>query len=425
MSSRKRYLFFNRALNDIDNIAPAIYFLLKSEPRSVVDILIYSDSYDFRDDPNLNFLKNTYPNRVSVTWLGAILGININWYFSSNLVQFIVKATGRLFPSKSITRVACQLRVSQDKINRLMMNWLIKKNKASLAVFDQNRSHAVRGLVAAIRYTGVKHVVSLPVSPFSNVSTLRSVDMLEMDEALIAKKHDYAVFDRVGVVDRYYLMFLESAYKAKGMESPLAKLAEPLGSIRYSKEWLEIRQKEKIYSSSEKDKSEKTTITFFLSDPATNVYWDEVLRTIIFISKMPHYKLIIKPHTRHKPPKMSLPPHVILDSITPSSTLIDQTDIVLFWGSSIALEGYAKGKFMACLDYVNGNLSIYKMFNAGFIMQHRDDLHLLLSHYRSEPRTIAYNKDGIEAMLSEIVSGGHDKAVSERYLEFIKDFTSS
>lgn len=424
MSSGKRYLFFNRVLNDIDNIAPAIYFLLKSETSSCVDILIYSDSYDFRDDPNLNFLKNTYPNRVSVTWLGTLLGININWYFSNNLVKFIVKAIGRLFPSKSVTRVASQLRVSQDKINRLMMNWLIKKNKASLAVFDQNRSHAVQGLVAAIRHTGVKHVVSLPVSPFSNVSTLRSVDMLEMDTALIAKKHDYSVFDRVGVVDRYYLMSLGKAYKAKGMESPLAKLAEPLGSIRYSKEWLEIRQKEKLYPSPVINKSEKTIITFFLSDPATNVFWDEVLRTITFISKMPDYKLIIKPHTRHKPPKLRMPANVILDSITPSSALIDQTDIVLFWGSSIALEAYVKGKFMACLDYVNGNLSIYKIFNAGFIMQHRDDLHLLLSHYRSESSTIDYNKDGIEAMLREVVSGGHDKAVPERYLEFIRDFTS-
>lgn len=424
MSSGKRYLFFNRALNDIDNIAPAIYFLLKSEPDAVVDILIYSDSYDFRDDPNLNFLNSAYPNRVSVTWLGAILGINTNWYFSSKLFQLTVKSIGRLFPYKSVTRVACQLRVSQDNINRLLMNWLSNGTKGSLAVFDQNRSHAVRGLVAAIRNSGVSHVVSLPVSPFSNVSTLRSVDMLDMDAAMIAEKHDYSVFDRVGVVDRYYLMSLDSAYKAKGMESPLAKLAEPLGSIRYSKEWLEIRQEGQEYSASERNKSKKTIITFFLSDPATNVFWDEVQRTITFISKRPEYKLIIKPHTRHTPPKLKVPPSVTSDNRTPSSTLINQTDIVLFWGSSIALEGYVKGKFMACLDYVNGNLSVYKMFDAGFIMQHRDDLHLLLSYYRTNPEKIAYNNSGISNMLREVVSAGQDRDVPERYLEFIRAFAS-
>lgn len=424
MSKGKRYIFFNRALNDIDNIAPAIYFLLKSEPDSVVDILIYSESYDFREDPNLNFLKNTYHDRVSVTWLGVLLGLNKTWYFTSPLYRFMTRFLGRLLPFLSVDRVSRQWRVSQRYIDGLLINWLAKGEKPSLAVFDQNRSHAVQGLVIAIRNLGVKHVVSLPVSPFSNVSTLRSVDMLEMDAALIAKKHDYSVFDRVGVVDRYYLMSLESAYKANGMESPLAKLAEPLGSIRYSKEWLEIRQKEKLYPSPEINKSEKTIITFFLSDPATNVFWDEVLRTISFISNMPHYKLIIKPHTRYKPPKMSLPPHVILDSVTPSSTLIDQTDIVLFWGSSIALEGYAKGKFMACLDYVNGNLSIYKIFNAGFIMQHRDDLHRLLSLYRSEPEKLNYNKVSITHMLKEVVSGGQNVPASQQYLDFIRRHTS-
>lgn len=424
MTTGKRYLFFHRAFNDIDNIAPAIHFLLCAESESEVDILIYSDSYDYRHDHNLAFLQRTHRERVTVTWLGTLLGIDAGLHFGSRLAKLGFKVAGRLFPRRSVPRIAAQKGVNEDAVDKTLRPWLEGGDRAVLAVFDQNRSHAVRGLVGVLRRAGIRHVVTLPVSPWSNVSTLRSVDMLQMDGDLIAKKHDYSVFDRVAVVDHFYLQSLERFYSCMGMESPLAHLAEPLGSLRYCSEWLAIREQEHLYAELPAADDHITTIVLFLSDPATNAFWDEVLRTIRFIASVKGYRLIIKPHTRHAPPHLPSAKRIVVDTTSSSSALIDQAEIVLFWGSSVALEGYIKGKFMACLDYLNGNLSVYRIFNAGFIMQHRDDLHLLLSCFRHNPEKIPYDAVGASRMIHAVVERGEKRPVPERYIEFIRRYAS-
>ena len=67
----KHYLFCLRHFNDIDNITPAIHFLLERRPVRVT-ILIYSLDYDYRSDPSLQFLQKTWGERLRVVWIGAL-----------------------------------------------------------------------------------------------------------------------------------------------------------------------------------------------------------------------------------------------------------------------------------------------------------------------------------------------------------------
>ncbi len=424
----KRYLFFSRHYNDVDNIYPAIYFLLKQDDSAMVDILFYSDDYDFRDNVNVKFLKKCYSERVIVTWLGELLGLSTKWNYKNPNNRWFYRAYGRINPIKSISRVrAGHPKLDQEKLDQQLKSWINDPIKPCLAVFDQNRSYMVKGLTASLRRLGIKHVISLPVSPFSNMSTLRSVDMVALTDDLLQFKHDYTAFDKVGVVDRFYLESMERTYALLGRTSPLRDRAIPLGSIRYCKEWLDVRKNEELFSKLEEkslvqNKSDKPIITFFLSDPATNAFWDEILRTIQFISQFEDYECIIKPHPRKKLKKLANGKNIRIDSKSQSSALIDQSDIILFWGSSIALEGYIKGKLMACLDYVNGNHSVYEKFDAGYVMKSRDDLHFLLATYLKSPKDIPYNQEGVDQMIHEVVYCGERTSVSERYLKYIKQY---
>src|SRR6056297_966904 len=100
-----RYLFFLRHYNDIDNIAPAIHYLLADDPQVVADVILYHEDYTGVGDPNLAMLVSTHGGRCTVRHIGDLYGLSptgpttLRW--AAKWVRNVIDIAGRVSPAHS------------------------------------------------------------------------------------------------------------------------------------------------------------------------------------------------------------------------------------------------------------------------------------------------------------------------------------
>ena len=401
-------LFCLRHFNDVDNVLPAIHFTL--ERRQVVaTVLIYSVDYDFREDLSLRFLQETWGERVRVVWIGDVAG-------------FPRAALGVPLRSKLLARPGRFVRTFDKAmvawLKPLFTDWGIPQR----VVVDQNRTGVISGLLATLRELGVKHIVSLPVSPWMNFNVLRQTDFIDLQDQKFSTKHDYSGFDAIGQVDGFYASQLGKIFGLLGDASPFRGRDEVVGSIRYTREWLAIRDGYVSHSRQPKTLSSLAPdikrVLIIPSHRKNNSFWDEYLRTLAFLAQFENYQFAVKPHTRYGDGYENLPKNIDLYPGVDTSVLIDWADIILFWSSSAALEGFQKGRTMIRLEYLNGNRSTYEELGAGYACHSRDDLLEVLLSPDAMARAGNYSASGAEILRQQIIEGGRGPDVVDRVVRF-------
>ena len=412
------HLFCLRHFNDIDNIAPAIHFLLERRECRVT-ILIYSLEYAYRSDPSLKSLEQTFPGRVRIAWIGDF-----------GRYPYAVTGNPRLRRWHYRARRALGGRDLERGIERPGMGGILAGGLASLfsdwglpraAVFDQNRTSVIAGLIEALRAAGISRVVSLPVSPWINYNVLRQTDFIRLDAGAFRRKHDYSGFDEMGQVDPYYDRSLTEFFGLLGEKSPLEGRTRVLGSIRFCRQWLDVLAGRNGASARETPASDRRPRVLVLpSHPKNNSFWEEYLRTLDFIAQYERYDFVVKPHTRYGHGHGKLPANLRLESRTPTSALIDWADIVLYWSTSVALEGFQKNKIMVCLNHLNANRSTFAELRAGYVCRSRDDLMRVLHTYPDITGFPDFDPEGGVRLRREVIQGGGDEDVPGRYLAFIE-----
>ena len=412
----KHFLFCLRHFNDIDNITPAIYFLL--ERRQVrVTVLIYELNYAYRKDRSLKFLSLKFPDRFDVVWIGDFASYPY-LVARSRLFRFAYR-TMRSLLGHQFLHLALRQPGGSAEIVHGVEQIIERGNLPDTAVFDINRSHLIQGLVDVLRALGVSRVVALPVSPWANYNVLRQIDFIKIDAKHFCRNHDYRVFDQIAQVDRFYTASVSRFFNLLGRPDPFEGKAVILGSLRYSKEWLKIRDGFLPAPSDDGKTSGRLKILVLPSHPKNNSFWDEYLRTLSFLDQFKNYDVTVRPHTRYGHGHKGLPSRFVLSN-EQTSLLIANTDVVLFWSTSVALEGFQREKKMVCLDYLNGNPSIYSHFQAGVMCRSRDDLMAFLLTFPEHEHHVLDNISGSSNLLSEVVHGGQGAGMIDRYLEFIE-----
>lgn len=421
----KHYLFFLRHFNDTDNIEPAIYFLLKDKPQAQATVFYYSLDFDFRQNKNLTFLKQTFGERFKVDWIGWHLGINPDLLFRPDYLGSAYNAYTRRAPwRRCLDGVTGRSRFQFPRavLSNVISKLLNEHGHPKLVIFDQNRTHQIGGLLNSLRQHGVERIISLPVSPFVNINVMRSDRFGSLDAVFLDYMHDYSGFDAVGISDRHYLDSLERTYRLLGRASPLSHHGVPLGSIRFCQEWLQIREK-RVAPYSGAGANSKRRLLFLLSQPAANSNWHAVHSSIEMLGHLTEYEVVIKPHTRRFRADLgSLPDNIRVETEVDSSSLVDWADIILFWGTSMALEGYCKSKVMLCADFLNTNEIVFAKYNAGQILRSLDDLHEALTHYADKSTKLGnQQQEDVRTMLFNVVHNGtEESSVPDRYLAFIE-----
>lgn len=421
----KHYLFCLRHFNDIDNITPAIHFLLERRPVRVT-ILIYSLDYDYRSDPSLKFLQRTWGERLRVVWIGALAGYK-DFLITNPRIRLWHYRFRRVLRRPILERGIADkqyVKLMQAWLEPLMRDW----GRPCSVIFDQNRTSVIAGLLAALRACDVQRIVSLPVSPWINFNVLRQVDYIKIDEDTFFKNHDYNGFDEIGQVDPYHSESLRSFFFLIGRPSPFKGVEKILGAIRYTDDWLSVRANY-IHKNSDDSRllpriSARRRLLVLPSHRKGNAFWDEYLRTLQFIDQFEDYDIVVKPHTRYGDGYNNLPENIRMMPDVDTSQLIDWSQIILFWSSSVALEGFQKGKTMINLDYLNGNRSIFTFLEAGYICGCRDDLlKVLISKSEMEQAEMASYK-GRETLIKRLIEGELGPNVVQRYLNFCEGISN-
>lgn len=439
----KRYLFFLRHFNDIDNIAPAIYFYLQDNVDNRADVILYHEGYDYAQDLNLKFLKTKFPTRFSFNGIEKYFDLSgdrakkkMNKNLEITLYNIIknhlpeslklqIKALLKAITKNrySLTLSAIRARPSPDDVVVAGIKKILNEyNFPSLVIFDFVRTRVVLGLLTALRQSGVKKIISLPTSPFINYNIMRSNFLTDENSASFIGMHDYSGFDAAGLVDRYYEMSYHDFFGLLNWPAKLPKRTYKLGAIRYCPEWLDIKKKMKGESVNFGQK-EKKNILFLLSHPMSNVNKEEVTITIEILARFSEYNVCIMGHTRDHTKQFQLQYSNIkfVDECS-TSKLIDWSDAILFWSTSAAMEGYMKDKFMVCLRYITSNRNLYSEFDAGYVAKCRDDLmRFLLLFHRKE--RIPYNNKGKNHFIHKIILADDlNISVPKKYLQFMRDF---
>lgn len=389
MRMKKRYLFFLRHYNDVDNITPAIYYYLQDSERNYADIVMY-DQYDYQGDINLAFLLNTFPDRVRL-------------YGLHNPVHVAVQRSDG--PQEWTQAV------------ELFLAALIQDGPpVRLAVFDINRTKPLQPMLAILRKYGVRYIVALPVCPLINVNVMREYEFDSPGSQYFECQHDYSGLDAVAFVDAGFYEHYEQFHDAIGRASSLRGKVTILGSLRYTPEWLALRPCPK---STMPSSDGRTKLLLLLSHSKSNVNQREVELIVNMIRQFPEYDLVIKSHPRDYSAQfdvLGLDERGQLDS----GVLIEWADVVLFWSTSVAIEGYLKNKMMVCLAYVVGNLNLFSQFDAGYIARCRDDLYVFLHKYRTHPENIKYNNEGIDRLKNYFIP--RERNIAAGYLNFMAQY---
>lgn len=450
----KRYLFFLRHYNDIDNIAPAIYYFLKKSEENRADVIIYSGNYDYTRDVNLLFIKDIFPQQFSYNWIGNYFGLNFEsfvntqkptlnkrikamfintlrkYYISfNNVTNFALTPFIRILKGAkrainiNINDIVTGYEKTQPVVNTRIKEILEEHSWPSLVIFDVNRTPPTIGLLNALRFNGIHRIICLPVSPLISYNTLRSEYLVNVKSSQFLEMHDYSGFDAIGYVDNYFVESYNRTHRLLGVESTLKNKTRALGSIRYCHDWLAIKER---FIEPFDYETDKIKVVFFPSDPFSNVNKEEVERTFELLSLFENYEVIIKHHTRSKQVNRFFSRSKEYKNITfiddiESSALINWADVIIFWSSSVAVEGYIKNKTMVCLSYIVGNRNLYETFDAGFVARCRDDLHEFLELYKEDKSKIKYNYSGIQNLLRDVIVPGNDRVI-DNYLDFMQEF---
>lgn len=412
-------VFFLRHFNDLDNILPVIDFALSSERDLRVSIVSYSTNINLSDNRLLNYIIGKYPTRSRFAWVME-MGSVAKRGSGIGLLAHEFRDLFRIWQRRS---KAYESQVRGDSSNSLLEEFLREQvwdwGSPITVAFDQNRMAAVRGLVECCRRLGARNVVSLPVSPWMNINVLRQKNRVLIDSDIFARVHDFSGYDKIGQTDLNYAQNVKRFFQILNKESPFGNRVFCLGSLRYTDEW--IKKRRKIMRGSDvsvKVGQSGDEILLLPSHQKNNSFWDEFVRTVSFLTNFPQIQFLLKPHTRHGSAGLELLPNVEMCASADTGLLIERADVIAFWSSSSAIEGFMCDKTMIRLEYLNGNYSAYKKLQLGYECLSRDDLFYVLLDENERNRARLQCEYAKSRVISEIVGGSYEQ-VGEKYLEFL------
>ena len=154
-----------------------------------------------------------------------------------------------------------------------------------------------------------------------------------------------------------------------------------IGSPRYCEEWLKTKSNlgldGKVFI---RNKNNKIKALFFLPKRNANIFWDEVIRTIDFISSYQKIELIILNYNSNFPKfpdylkKKSNIKFFLISREYSTSKLIEWSDVIFHSGSSVIFEFFLKDKISIFLRYLTCNTLISDKYNSGLNLSNRDEL---------------------------------------------------
>lgn len=352
MPSMKVTIFLY-SFNDIDHIAPVAWALLNRGHR--VRAVMLDPDCDGTNDPRIAFLEGNA--EFSRHPIASVLGIPwCAWLFK----QTAGETQGRI--RRGLRKLMRTTGISISRACSVLVKW-----QTDVCIFEWGSTggHNRKEFHTAARKLGLRviclpHGMNIYTEPTMNQAMKSAIESREMNTI----RTDYADYDAFVLQTEFH----------RDMEIQFGvpkDIALAMGSARYCPEWVSVLKG--LYpafvpsSSFNPDTGGATKVVFMLPHWTYNVDQDATLALIDTLARDSDVHLVVKDHTRGTgglPDEMRASFKNLMGAETaadaPSVALIAWSDVVVCFGSSIALEAHLQGKVLINPVYLHSNKTIFE-----------------------------------------------------------------
>jgi len=405
--------------NDFDHMLPVIYKLANdSQLNYVIDVIFDTRSVFFsRDDHRLIFLHSLPNVRIHNTFpLDRYLNVyHILSRFNNKVSRILCGLLRRYI--KWIYHDPNKI----DWISLLGESIHCEQNCIIFCGMVKTRTNIIFSLLKDINLE-IKTVL-LP-----HGTELYSINQMIEPNDLSPVKHfrDYSEWfylDYIFLCDYYSK---DNAVKS-GVEKNRIKV---VGSARFCLEWIMESKKLGINGPIPEFGLNKIKVLFLFPHYATNIFMDEVYRTLLFLSQYPEIFLIVQIRIGTGLMNM-IPDHLrnhpainwIDDEFT-TAALIDWSEVLIHSTSTMQYDGYQKKKIVIFPRYLLASSTLCEKYNAGIILKNRaelrDNINKMVESFEDFKKEYLKNSSGINDYINDYINPDDHTPVLEKYLHEIK-----
>ena len=357
---------------DIDHILPFLYFLSKNDTIEFTARGIIFEN-------KANYIKNIDPR---IELLSSLKNVDLEFLYKDNFLIKIKQLLelknksklAKLFNSLTNKFYSKLLKVRQKNFNLDNKLGEIFLNSELPLIITLHSNDAAQQIVSRIKKINTK--TKWMVLPHGTVMTDNKMVLdtdLDRDD-IIKYNENYNKID--------YFMFtskrdLENAI-SQGLENQKGFV---IGSLRYCEEWFKVKSNLELDGKDVSiNNNYKIKILFLIPKKHINIFSEELIRTIDFISSYQEIELILLNYNLNFP---KLPSHIadrinirnyVISKEYSTSKLIDWADIVFHAGTGVLFESFVKEKITVFPRYLTSNTLICDKYNAGYNLSNRDEL---------------------------------------------------
>lgn len=398
-------VFFVRAYNDLDHFVPIIWKFIKEGKSPIV--IFYTD-IDYKDDYRIKILKragdfeiyNFFDNEY-VKYQNNSNGIFFKFFkklynLKRDPDSFVGKVHRRLFFDCS------------DEIN------FLKKNSVRQCVFEwstpYSRGEVVEKFFKAAKTTGlttisIPHGCNIYTHPDVNIGYRSLSKRGKIVDASHRNEYDYYIFQNPVRRDGW----------VKWGYDPVKTQA--WGSGRFHPTWQKLNLKNCPPLQLNKDSKERLKVVFMDHQKDYNVYVDKIWSLLNRIAKNDNIHLIIKQSTRagkdyhsksfrNKYRDANNVEFVGNENHSPK--LIEWSDCVINFGSSIGMEVLLQNKPLINPYYLHSNRTLFEKYDAALNANSEDEVMNILNAISSGD-SIEITVENKNKLYREIIYGGKDE----------------
>ena len=380
--SGKTFLFFARGYNDLDHNAPIMNFFLGC--GACVE-LINIDKHVFDHDYRIAILKRNERFKLR--------NAN-NWYFTmespskKSIVAVLTKVFQKIFLSKA----------DSWTWNLLMLIWTsLRRNKEVLTIvercdciFFEWGSPFQRGIVPAVvhRYAKASELPTVALPHGCNIFTRGGANQIVRRRVRRvgrrAQNNPFNFYNYYCVQNPSRQKQLESSYGAP-------KNIVSIGSMRFSPEWRSIMREHLNQKLSVHSNGLKVTLMGFQKGYGVdNLEMTELIHDLM---KTHGVSLVIKTSTREGKALDFTGAAQVVGNEHHSMNLIAESDVVISYGSSIAIEVVLQHKLLLIPTFTGVGKCLFEEYGIGLVANTPTDLKRELQHLA---RSSDYRRQAVE-----------------------------
>lgn len=346
------YAFFLNSFNDVDNIAPVIWkFLEKGEST----IVIFGTDFDYNNDYRINFLQEKY-------------GLEI-FDFSSEYGNSISRKMKYIFGA---------YKPYED---------FLKEHDVLVCIFEWTVYY---GSSIQNMFFGAAKRLKVPVISIPHgVNIYLNLDIMELQREIYLKNGE----NRTTNVFNYIDLWVDPNYVTQKQHISAGvdpNISEVWGSARYYPDWAKMNLEICPKFTPSKSTEGKIKLVFMLPHWAYNIDVCESVRLIKKLANLPWVYTIIKDHTRgggglneEFRKELNSLPNVEASVPAHSPSLIQWSDVVVNFGSSIGIEAILQDKILINPSYLHTNQTFFEKTNSAHEPENTEEFIGILDKIRN------------------------------------------